>query len=127
MSECIEFEGCRTPKGYGVIRIQGKNYRAHRVAFFELHGYWPKVCRHTCDNPPCINTDHLVDGTVADNVRDMMERGRHGRAILTERQVIEIRERYAKGDVYQHTLAAEYGVSKATVCFITSRRTWRHI
>lgn len=68
----------RTPQGYAQVRRNGKLIYAHRLAFFEVFGWWPPVVRHTCDNPPCVNIWHLLPGTQADNVRDMVERGRRG-------------------------------------------------
>lgn len=75
--DCIEWTKGTDAKGYGVQRYRGKFQRSHRVAFFEAHGYWPNICRHTCDNPPCINPEHLLDGTRGDNIRDAVERGRY--------------------------------------------------
>lgn len=81
--ECWLWTGPVTPDGYGLLTIlDPKRCRgAHRVALALSEGvdvdeYRGKVVRHRCDNPPCINPSHLVLGTVADNVRDMYERGR---------------------------------------------------
>ena len=73
--ECIEWDGPRTQKGYGWVR---RHVYAHRDAWAKAHGPIPKglEVRHKCDNPPCINIEHLEIGTRADNMRDMMERGR---------------------------------------------------
>lgn len=62
--------------GYMSVWWAGTHVTAHRLSFFLHHGYWPNICRHTCDNPPCFNPTHLRDGTKADNNRDKMERGR---------------------------------------------------
>lgn len=72
---CWEYNGRRDPSGYGIHA----HIRMHRVSF-ELHkGPIPDglLVRHTCDNPPCINPEHLITGTRADNVADMIARGRH--------------------------------------------------
>lgn len=76
---CTLWAGRVGTHGYGVTQHEGQQVLAHRLAFFEANGYWPEVCRHTCDTPLCIDPAHLVDGTQADNVQDMMQRGRHGR------------------------------------------------
>ena len=76
MSDCIEWHRCRNQQGYGQWVFQGRQRQAHRVIFYFHHGYWPTVVRHTCDNPPCVNIEHLLPGTHADNNRDMVERGR---------------------------------------------------
>jgi hypothetical protein len=78
---CWEYCGCRFKKGYGNIRVggkSGKNRGTHRVSY-ELHiGPIPDglLVMHSCDNPPCVNPDHLSVGTVADNVADMDAKGR---------------------------------------------------
>jgi hypothetical protein len=65
-------------RGYGVIRRDGKNQRLNRVAWEETNGPIPDglcVC-HVCDNPSCCNPGHLFLGTVTDNNRDMIAKGR---------------------------------------------------
>jgi hypothetical protein len=74
VGDCWEWQGPFFKKGYG--SFTGRSLSAHRVAFYLVHGYWPVVCRHSCDNRRCINPRHLLDGTHADNMRDAVERGR---------------------------------------------------
>jgi hypothetical protein len=75
LGECQQWTGGRaTSNGYPVRWYKGKPMKASRVAFYEAHGYWPKVCRHRCDNKMCVRVEHLVDGTAADNSRDFVER-----------------------------------------------------
>ena len=64
-------------KGYGRHKVNNKNIRAPRYSFFLHYGFYPPVVRHTCDNPPCVNPSHLLEGTPALNAQDMMARGRH--------------------------------------------------
>lgn len=75
---CVEWGGARNAQGYGVMpkAVHGSRL-AHRAALAEKLGRAVQgVSRHTCDNPPCVNPDHLVEGTQADNVADAVERGR---------------------------------------------------
>jgi hypothetical protein len=83
MSNCIEVSTCRTSKGYGVssVTVGKRKYmmRAHRVAWEMAHGPVPKglsVC-HTCDNPGCVNVEHLFVGSNKENQRDKVTKGRH--------------------------------------------------
>lgn len=82
-SGCIIWTGCMDKRyGYGVIKISGKQYRAHRLALEKKLGrpIRPGYCAcHDCpggDNPSCVNPDHLWEGTRADNNRDRNMKGR---------------------------------------------------
>jgi HNH endonuclease len=77
--DCFEWSGLRNDCGYG--RTWSKEtgpIKAHRLAWIKAHGPIPAgMCvLHRCDNPPCINLDHLFLGTDLDNVRDMLSKGR---------------------------------------------------
>lgn len=76
--ECYEWDMARLPKGHGVIGLDGANYLAHRWAYEELVGPIPEgmYVIHSCDNPPCINPNHLRVGSAQDNTDDMVDRGR---------------------------------------------------
>ena len=132
---CREWQGKRTPKGYGTLKIERKMIRAHRAMFFAMHGWWPEVVRHRCDNPCCINPSHLQGGNNQDNVNDKMTRGRfipvtgerNGHATLTEAKVLDMRAMYATGDYTQQQLADLFNVSRSQVSLVTTRKLWRHI
>lgn len=133
---CWNWIGARDPKGYGRVRIGNQTELAHRVAWVEQNGPIPDglfACHH-CDNPSCVNPDHLFLGTVRDNAHDMVAKGRSakndrrgediGTAKLTVRQVQEMRAMYVPKVVTQPMLAALFGVSRSTVSAIVSGRNW---
>jgi len=75
---CWEWQASKTIKGYGRIRWNSRSTRAHRIIFSLMVseiGSAKLVC-HTCDNPGCVNPDHLYLGTAKNNTDDMMRRGR---------------------------------------------------
>ncbi len=87
---------------------------------------------HDCDNPPCINPEHLFLGTNLDNIEDMVRKRRHrfGEAALsaklTEEQVLEMRRARAVGALLRE-LAQRYGIDPATVHYVVTCKTWRHV
>jgi hypothetical protein len=75
---CLVFTGATDNRGYGRFWFRGKARRAHRVAFFLANECWPHgILRHVCDNPPCCEVSHLIDGTQLENVQDAIERSNH--------------------------------------------------
>lgn len=75
---CHEWMGGRDKDGYGILNWEDKMLRAHRVSY-ELHkGAIPEghSVMHSCDNPCCINPEHLTTGTHSENMADMVRKGR---------------------------------------------------
>jgi hypothetical protein len=74
---CWEWNAATTERLYGNFwGPETGMSKAHRVMYFLVHGWWPEVVRHSCDNPPCCNPAHLLGGTQEDNMGDMWSRGR---------------------------------------------------
>ena len=114
--------------GYGVIVIAGQRYLVHRMVAARQGWKVKGLCvLHRCDNRKCINPDHLFVGTLADNRRDCVSKGRqargsrHGNAKLTEGDVREIR---SAAGVTQTALAERYCVSPQLIGLIVRRRYW---
>ena len=135
--------------GYVWCRENGER-RAHRAALVRKlgrpirHGY---MALHTCDNPPCVEPEHLYEGTRDDNDRDARERHRNvlkgargdangmrthaglsrgslnGHAKLNEAAIEEIRH----SNEVQQILADRFGVSRPTISNIKNGKTWKHV
>jgi hypothetical protein len=132
--ECWVWEGgLAGRKGYGVISYKGKNVRAHRLAWELANGPIPNglfVCHH-CDNPPCVNPNHLFLGTATDNAQDMCQKGRWANGVSSgaaspaqqQARVAEIRERYTSGDSIS-AISLLVGMHKTTVARIVRAHEW---
>ena len=125
----------RNQKGYPMTKRNGSTMHVHRYVWEEYNGRIPKgmVVRHKCDNPACMRLNHLEIGTVADNNRDMTERGRYAgflkgednqQSVLTEKQVKQIKHDKAHSG---YALAKMFNVCKKTIYMIRNGVTWKHI
>lgn len=72
---CISWNGAVNSDGYSVIKWHKDLKLASHVAWYLKHGNWPKHIVHTCDNPRCVNTEHMVVGDQKINLRDMRAKG----------------------------------------------------
>lgn len=77
---CWEWQGAKTATGYGRLKFKGEAWMAHRLMYTLTKGDIPKgmVVLHSCDNPCCINPEHLSVGTQKDNMDDCKSKGRLG-------------------------------------------------
>lgn len=136
--ECIDHGRKGNAKGYANRYHGGRAERLHRLVYVQTRGLPIEAIvgasvRHTCDNTRCINPEHLVLGTHADNMGDKVERGRSGRK-LTMEQAREIREAYihyprgyaGKGKPNGYSdLASRYGVTVGAIYGIVSGKSYR--
>jgi hypothetical protein len=90
--DCWEWTGGKTVDGYGLFKLNGRHVLAHRVSYEIEVGKIPDgmLVLHKCDNPSCVNPDHLYTGTNQDNANDRMKRNRTHHKI-TEEQVVSMR------------------------------------
>ena len=133
---CWHWMACVDDDGYGVFWFNGGNVRAHRMVYELEVGTIPdKMCVcHTCDNPGCVNPDHLFLGTPLDNTTDMIKKGRktdssgerNGASILTEGDVITIRGLLSEGCKQAHIFKF-LGISRQHVSEIALYKSWKHI
>lgn len=135
-NDCWKWTGGIGSDGYGIFCLEhGVHIRASRFSLWAKTGLVNAgmlVC-HTCDYAKCVNPDHLYYGTHANNMRDMVDRGRSARGAhqgvskLTDAKVLEIREAYKRPSATYKSLAAQYDVTLATIGNIVKRRNWTHI
>lgn len=115
--------------GYPIIKFRNREIRVHRWSLEQKLGrpIPPKhMACHTCDNPTCMNPDHLFLGTQEDNMRDMKEkgRGRRGGSALSEEKVRQIRRMYRSGGYTQAKIESIFGLSGGTVCKVMAGKIW---
>lgn len=125
--ECWEWQAS-TAHGYGQLSVGKHMALAHRFSY-ELHnGPIPDNLwvLHKCDNPLCVNPAHLFLGTNADNMADMVKKGRQKRSKFTDEQIVEIRKLRASKYTLQ-SIADKFDTAKSTVFAIVGRKFWKHI
>lgn len=142
-SDCWEWQGGRNPEGYGRFWDGQRAEYAHRFSWALTHGDIPDgmLILHRCDNPPCVNPDHLFIGDQTVNLLDMSAKGRHlahtkpqrmprgeshGMHKLTEEAVKDIRAARRTRTIVLD-LAQKYGVSVGAIRGVRGRVSWRHV
>lgn len=141
MTACWNWTASLRPTGYGQMRYLGTTELAHRVSWMLFRGPIPKAenvygtmnVLHHCDNPKCVNPEHLFIGDQADNAKDAVSKKRwgkrgckgenHGRSKLTEKDVRTIRT----SDLSASQLAVKHGVSKSAIQHVLKKRSWMHL
>ena len=134
-SGCWIWNGSKTKDGYGYFFMEGKPGYAHRASYKLFCGPIENLwVLHRCDNPSCVNPEHLFLGTAKDNVQDMLSKDRdnyakgrhHCNAKLTEDDVLEIRNAVEYRGINKD-LAEKYNVHVSTISGIRCNATWRQL
>lgn len=131
---CWPWMGARFHFGHGAIKVNGRPWGAHRIAWELENGPVPEGqnVQHICDNPPCCNPRHLYVGTPRENGRDMAIRNRVRRgeqapnARLTESIVLTARRRCAAGEEIRE-IARDFEVAESVLGRAVRGVTWAHL
>ncbi|MBT9169228.1 MAG: hypothetical protein DDT19_02582 [Syntrophomonadaceae bacterium] len=120
---------------YGRFGLSGRGYKdsrmhiAHRVAYmirYEVELTAKQHVCHRCDNPPCVNPDHLFVGTAQDNAIDSLKKERCSNLVLTAEKVKRIYRRREEGASYKE-IAKEFGIHLSNVGHIITGHTYKHL
>ena len=134
VGSCWEWQEGKDRDGYGVFWWGKYTSKAHRFSYLEKYGSLPPVVMHTCDNPSCVNPDHLVGGTHRDNQIDKHRKGRTaigvsngGGGKLSESQVKKIDEIIRNTNKSDTEIAESFPCGRTTIWAIRNGKLWRHI
>lgn len=130
---CMEWQGGVNKEGYAACAAYGlfSSQLLHREVFALVKGGRPSVVMHACDNPICINPEHLFAGTPESNLIDAWLKGRqaagerNGNAKLTKKQVSELRRCRAVHGLTYKELANKFDIARVTVWRVLSEKNWR--
>lgn len=132
---CWEWKRKREGR-YATFYLKGREYKAPRVAYSIFYGKDPSdllIC-HKCDNPNCINPNHLFLGTEKDNSDDKIAKGRevfvkgesHPMSKLSDEDVVRIKYLCSHG-ASSTVVGKEYGIGMTQVRRIVNGDSWKHL
>lgn len=129
-NECWLWTGYRNKAGYGVYHFNRLRIMAHRLSLIISGSPMPDgmICLHSCDNPSCVNPNHLRWGTDADNMRDMIEKGR--KVVATKPNTpenIAIKSALVNSTKSHKALAKEFNMPRSLVYYILAGKKWRNV
>jgi hypothetical protein len=129
--KCWIWKGATLRTGYGAFGIGPR--KSHRVSYELFNGPIPpgKMVCHSCDNPPCVNPEHLWIGTNRENILDSIKKGRkpamkgelNGMAKIKKMDAENIRN--MGGKFTQSILAHKFGISRTQVSRILGGKRWK--
>lgn len=117
--------------GYGTFHVTDVGSRvAHKVSWLIHNGgslHKSTKVLHKCDNPPCVNPDHLILGSQGENNKDMCLKGRNPRAKITPEMVLEIRRLRSEEKLQHQEIADRFGLSRNNVTNILNGKRWGYV
>lgn len=138
---CWNWVASKNKSGYGYFRFNQRTLLAHRASFIIYNGEITGGLHvlHKCDNPSCVNPEHLFLGTHSDNMNDMASKGRcvfqnnimvgesHVSSKLCSGDVIEIKRLILSGSFSGYEIARKFSVSRKLIYNIQKGIAWKHI
>jgi hypothetical protein len=130
---CWNWIGHRSEKGYGLLAVHAKPFRAHRLSWIIHRGMMPDGAQvlHRCDNPACVRPDHLFLGDNAANHADKIgknrQRAARGEAVGSARLSADDVRNIRASTEGPTALSRRYSMSVGHIDKIRRRMKWRHI
>lgn len=123
---CWEWPTGGKKGGYAEVQVKGERILLHRLSYEIFKEEIMEGCQvfHECDNPRCVNPEHLFSGKPQMNMRDMMRKGRAVRSKLSREDVVRIKNLFRTGKHSMGSLAREYGVVPKTIRNLIRGESW---
>lgn len=132
---CWLWTGKKHRQGYGEMWVKGKPMLTHRISWLIHHGFLPLtgMVLHHCDNPPCVNPEHLYLGDHRQNMDDMMTRDRSnpphlfGEANPGAKITADIVREIRRSKEPPRYFVEKYGITRSNVWYIRTYKSWQHV